>query len=122
MHSTCTYTSLRTYVRTCVHTCVPALYIRRYMHMYVLYVRIYTVYILIICRIGKIACCLFFNTGVGLGISAISAQELTGTGLLWTNAADPQSAEEPFNVAIVYGMFILDAIIYFIIGWYVRMC
>ena len=69
--------------------------------------------------VGKVVASLLFNTGAGLGFNIISALELSGSGLQWTNAADPQSAEDPFNVAIIFGMFILDSILYFIIGWYV---
>jgi ATP-binding cassette subfamily A (ABC1) protein 3 len=68
--------------------------------------------------IGKIAASLLFNTGAGLGFNIISSLELTGEGLQWSNVATRLSAEDSLTVAILFAVLLLDACIYFLIGWY----
>ena len=57
------------------------------------------------------------NTCMGLGVNVIATLEIREEGILWSNAADPVSADDDFNIAIVFTMLIVDSIIYMLIAW-----
>ena len=57
------------------------------------------------------------NTCLGLGVEAISRLEQRQEGLLWTNIGDPISADDSFTVAWVFGMLVIDSILYMIVAW-----
>ena len=65
----------------------------------------------------KALACFLSNTCMGLGINVISTLEIREEGITWTNAADPLSADDDFNIAIVFLMLIIDSIIYMLIAW-----
>ena len=54
---------------------------------------------------------------MGLGINVISTLEIREEGVTWGNAADPVSADDDFNITIVFLMLIIDSIIYMLIAW-----
>jgi len=54
---------------------------------------------------------------MGLGINVIATLEIREEGITWANAADPVSADDDFNIAIVFTMLIIDSIIYMLIAW-----
>lgn len=85
---------------------------------YVAFQSSYNVYIVYICcSAEKIFACFLSNTCMGLGINVIATLEIREEGVLWTNAADPLSADDDFNLAIVFTMLIVDSIIYMLIAW-----
>lgn len=72
------------------------------------------------CTVGsgeKTLACFLSNTCMGLGVSVISTLEIREEGITWANAAEPLSADDDFNIAIVFLMLIIDSIIYMLIAW-----
>ena len=65
----------------------------------------------------KVGFCLLSNTCVGLGVEVLSQLELRQEGLRWGNAATPLSADDDFHMAWVYGMLLLDSILYIVLAW-----
>lgn len=61
--------------------------------------------------------CFLSNTCMGLGVNVIATLEIREEGVLWSNAAEPVSADDNFNMAIVFLMLIVDSIIYMLIAW-----
>ncbi len=68
-------------------------------------------------RGGKVVSCFLSNTCLGLAIDVLSRLESRQEGLLWTNAGEPLSLDDQFNMVIVYVMLIIDSILYFVIAW-----
>jgi len=68
-------------------------------------------------RGAKLGVCFLSNTCVGLGVEVLSRLELRQEGLTWSNAALPLSAEDSFNMVWVYGMLVLDSILYMVVAW-----
>ena len=52
----------------------------------------------------------------------LSQLELRQEGLRWGNAASPLSAEDNFNMVWVYGMLLLDSILYMVVAWWGSVC
>ena len=67
---------------------------------------------------GKVGSCILSNTCMGLGVEVISRLEQRLVGLQFSNLFEPLSADDPFNMAWVLGMLLLDSIVYMIIAWY----
>ena len=68
-------------------------------------------------RGAKVGVCFLSNTCVGLGVEVLSRLELRQEGLRWGNAALPLSAEDSFNMAWVFGMLVVDSILYMVLAW-----
>ena len=66
---------------------------------------------------GKVALCLISNTCVGLGLNTALTLESSGEGMTWSNIAQPLSNDDQFSIIIVFGMLILDSVLYIAIGW-----
>ena len=71
------------------------------------------------CSGEKVLACFLSNTCMGLGVNVISTLEIREEGVTWSNAAEPVSADDDFNLAIVFTMLIIDSIIYMLIAWWV---
>ena len=54
---------------------------------------------------------------MGLGTNVLSTLEIRGEGVQWSNVGRAVSEDDSFNLAAVYGMLILDSIIYMLIAW-----
>lgn len=82
---------------------------------------ILTVVILIIMIFSgaKIVACFLSNTCMGLGVNIISTLEIREEGATLSNAGEPVSLDDNFNMGIVFAMLILDSIIYMLIAWLV---
>ena len=63
------------------------------------------------------AACILSNTCVGLGVDALSQLELRQEGLTWNNVASPLSLDDNFSMIWVFGMLVLDSIIYMVLAW-----
>ena len=66
---------------------------------------------------GKVGSCILSNTCMGLGVEVISRLEQRLVGLQFSNLFEPLSADDPFNMAWVLGMLLLDSVVYMIIAW-----
>ena len=69
------------------------------------------------CSEAKVIACFLSNTCMGLGINVISTLEIREEGITFSNAGEPVSLDDSFNMGIVFGMLILDSIIYMLIAW-----
>lgn len=69
----------------------------------------------------KVLACFLSNTCMGLGVNVLSTLEIRGEGVQWNNAGSALSQDDPFNLGAVYGMLILDSIIYMTIAWSVNL-
>ena len=58
---------------------------------------------------------------MGLGVNVLSTLEIRGEGVQGSNVGRALSQDDSFNLAAVYGMLILDSIIYMLIAWSVYM-
>ena len=65
----------------------------------------------------KVACCLLSNTCLGLGVEVMARLEIRQEGLTFANFASPVSADDSFNMAWVFGMLLLDSILYMVVAW-----
>ena len=54
---------------------------------------------------------------MGLGVNVLSTLEIRGEGAKWSNVGNALSADDDFSLLAVYGMFILDFILYMNIAW-----
>lgn len=63
------------------------------------------------------AACILSNTCVGLGVDVLSQLELRQEGLTWNNVASPLSLDDHFSMIWVFGMLVLDSIIYMVLAW-----
>ncbi|XP_072014244.1 LOW QUALITY PROTEIN: phospholipid-transporting ATPase ABCA3-like [Amphiura filiformis] len=68
----------------------------------------------------KTAASLLHNTCFGIGVQLLSRFESMEVGLQWHNVGKSPSVDDVFTMSTVFGMFICDTIIYFIITWYVE--
>ena len=66
---------------------------------------------------AKIVACFLSNTCVGLGVNVISTLEIRKEGATLSNVGQPVSLDDSFNMGIVFGMLILDSVIYMLIAW-----
>jgi len=60
---------------------------------------------------------LLSNTAFGFGIDVISRLEQHKGGLLWSNVANPVSADDGLSVGWVLGMLVLDSVLYMTAAW-----
>nr|XP_010337353.1 ATP-binding cassette sub-family A member 17-like [Saimiri boliviensis boliviensis] len=65
----------------------------------------------------KIACCLFSNVAMALGVRFITIFEERGTGIQWGNMG---SVRGEFNFTQVLLLLLLDSFLYCLIAWYVE--
>ena len=68
----------------------------------------------------KIGACLLSNTCLGLGVEVLSRLEQRQEGLQWDNFVTPLSADDNFNMAWVFGMLLIDAVVYMALAWFVK--
>ena len=66
---------------------------------------------------AKVGSCVLSNTCLGLGVEVLSRLEQRLEGLQWNNVASPLSADDDFNMAWVFGMLLIDSVVYMIIAW-----
>ena len=66
----------------------------------------------------KRAACLLFPTCVGIGTDLLSRLEASGKGLTSSTVGDSPTLNYEFTMGDVYGMLVLDCIIYLILTWY----
>lgn len=69
------------------------------------------------CRGAKVGACFLSNTCLGLGVEVISQLEQRQEGLKWNNAASAISVDDNFNMTWIYGMLLLDSVLYMVIAW-----
>ncbi|KAM9208982.1 ATP-binding cassette sub-family A member 17-like [Dugong dugon] len=65
----------------------------------------------------KIACCLFSNVAMALGVRFISLSEAKGVGLQWRNIG---SLNGDFNFTQVLLMLLFDSVLYGLVAWYLE--
>lgn len=68
----------------------------------------------------KAASCLLAPTCVGIGANIISIFESNGQGLTVSTAGQQPSDGDSFTMNVVYGMLIIDCIIYMVLAWYIE--
>ncbi|MGH0172914.1 UNVERIFIED_CONTAM: hypothetical protein FKN15_075079 [Acipenser sinensis] len=68
----------------------------------------------------KVSICLISNLGMAMGAQLIGVFEGKGTGIQWNNLLEPVSVDDPFSLAQVLGMLLLDSLLYGLLGWYVE--
>jgi ATP-binding cassette subfamily A (ABC1) protein 3 len=68
----------------------------------------------------KAAACLLSPTCVGIGTKIISIFESSGQGLTSATAGQEPADGDPFTMNMVFGMLIIDCIIYMTIAWYIE--
>ncbi|XP_034781951.2 phospholipid-transporting ATPase ABCA3-like [Acipenser ruthenus] len=68
----------------------------------------------------KVSVCLISNVGMAMGAQLIGVFEGKGTGIQWNNLLEPVSVDDPFSLAQVLGMLLLDSLLYGLLGWYVE--
>lgn len=64
--------------------------------------------------------CFILNTCMTLGANIVSQQEGNGVGVTWATVADPISIDDSFRFGSVLMMLLVDAIVYFIMAWYLE--
>jgi ATP-binding cassette subfamily A (ABC1) protein 3 len=69
---------------------------------------------------AKTAACLLSPTCVGIGASILAMFESSGEGLTFANLSRDPTDGDSFTMASVFGMLVLDCIIYGLIAWYVE--
>ena len=75
---------------------------------------------LLLCSGAKVGFCVLSNTCAGLGVTVIVKLELREEGLTLENVAEPLSFNDDFHMGWVYGMLLLDAVVYYVLAWYVK--
>ncbi|XP_077866667.1 phospholipid-transporting ATPase ABCA3-like [Saccoglossus kowalevskii] len=68
----------------------------------------------------KVACCLLSNTCMGMGAVIFATKEAQTVGVTWDNLFNQVSVDDTSSMGLIYAMFIVDAIIYWLIAWYVE--
>lgn len=69
---------------------------------------------------NKLALCLLCNTAMSLGCQLTSMFEGTGSGIQWRLLFSGVSPDDPFTLAHVFGMLILDSILFCLLTWYIE--
>ncbi len=77
----------------------------------------YTLRPFFLIRAAKVGSCVLSNTCMGLGVQVLSILELRGTGVTWTNFALPISNDDSFSFIYVFGMLLLDTVVYMLLAW-----
>ena len=65
----------------------------------------------------KTAASLLHNTCFGIGVQLLSRFESMQVGLQWDNIRKSPSVDDVYTMSTVFGMFICDTVIYFLITW-----
>ncbi|XP_030830907.1 ATP-binding cassette transporter subfamily A isoform X1 [Strongylocentrotus purpuratus] len=68
----------------------------------------------------KTAVCLLSNTCMGEGVLVLARYELKGEGAQFSNIGESPSEGSTFSMGSVFGMLILDTVLYLLITWYVE--
>lgn len=68
----------------------------------------------------KHASCLLSPTCVGIGAQILSRFEAKGVGLKFDNLSSAPSDVDSFSMATVFGMLILDTVLYLVLTWYIE--
>lgn len=66
----------------------------------------------------KIATSLLSNNAMALGAFLIGLHEGTGEGAQWSNLSSPVSVDDQLTLLQIFGMLLLDSVLYLIIAWY----
>ncbi|XP_063839916.1 phospholipid-transporting ATPase ABCA3-like isoform X2 [Scylla paramamosain] len=69
---------------------------------------------------NKLALCLLCNTAMSLGCQLTSMFEGTGSGIQWNLLFSGVSPDDPFTLAHVFGMLVLDSLLFSILAWYIE--
>ena len=67
---------------------------------------------------AKLLSCLLGNTCLSLSVNIFSSRELQNIGVQWDNIASPTSAEDDFNVLLVFAMLAFVSVVQFLLTWY----
>eukprot|EP00123_Amoebidium_parasiticum_P015512 comp23006_c0_seq1/m.36687 comp23006_c0_seq1/g.36687 ORF comp23006_c0_seq1/g.36687 comp23006_c0_seq1/m.36687 type:complete len:1736 (-) comp23006_c0_seq1:41-5248(-) len=66
------------------------------------------------------AACLAVNTCMSWGWTEIGSWEEVVTPMNWSDLGKPSVFNDPLNMGLVYGMLIVDSVLFLTIGWYVE--
>ena len=66
---------------------------------------------------SRIAICVLSNTCLGIGIQVISLLEAREEGLQVDNVVEPLNVDDSFHIGYVFMMFIIDAVLYYVLAW-----
>nr|XP_045614978.1 phospholipid-transporting ATPase ABCA3-like isoform X2 [Procambarus clarkii] len=69
---------------------------------------------------NKIMLCLLSNTAMSLGCQLTSMFEGTGSGIQWNLLFSGVSPDDSFTLAHVFGMLILDVVVFSFLTWYIE--
>lgn len=69
---------------------------------------------------NKLTLCLLCNTAMSLGCQLTSMFEGTGSGIQWRLLFTGVSPDDPFTLAHVFGMLILDSLLFCLLTWYIE--
>ena len=61
--------------------------------------------------------CLLSNTAMGFGVEVIARSEQRNLGINWSNFFTPLSVDEHLSLGIIYGILLLDTIVYMFLAW-----
>ena len=61
--------------------------------------------------------CLFSNTCFGFAMNFLGSHEGTGEGVNWVNAVEPISSQNQLHLGFVFGMMLLDIVVFFVFAW-----
>eukprot|EP00730_Choanoeca_flexa_P008671 TRINITY_DN12519_c2_g1_i12.p1 TRINITY_DN12519_c2_g1~~TRINITY_DN12519_c2_g1_i12.p1 ORF type:complete len:1527 (+),score=451.98 TRINITY_DN12519_c2_g1_i12:2-4582(+) len=71
-------------------------------------------------RAEKEGLCLLSPSCIGVGSNILASREASGQGVTFDNLSDPASELDDFSMASVFGMLILDTILYLLVTWYME--
>ncbi|XP_067683952.1 phospholipid-transporting ATPase ABCA3-like [Haliotis asinina] len=70
-------------------------------------------------RSAKLGSSLIFNLGMCFGAQVIGLYEGTGSGVQWSNFAQPASVDDNLSLLDTMLMLLVDSVIHFLVTWYV---
>ncbi|GIY69232.1 ATP-binding cassette sub-family A member 3 [Caerostris extrusa] len=70
--------------------------------------------------IAKLMCSLIPNLGIAMGSIILTFSEASSIGLQWSNIAYPATPDDSLTLSMTFIMFIIDAVIYLILTWYIE--
>uniref|UniRef100_A0AAR2JEC1 ABC transporter domain-containing protein n=1 Tax=Pygocentrus nattereri TaxID=42514 RepID=A0AAR2JEC1_PYGNA len=68
----------------------------------------------------KVSACLISNVAMAMGAQLIGMFEGKGTGIQWSNLFEPVTVDDDFSLAQVFGLLLLDTLLYSMVAWYVE--
>ncbi|XP_066497951.1 phospholipid-transporting ATPase ABCA3 [Hoplias malabaricus] len=68
----------------------------------------------------KVSACLISNVALAMGAQLIGMFEGKGTGIQWRNLFEPVTVDDDFSLAQVFGLLLLDTLLYGLVAWYVE--